>query len=386
MNRGKALDHLQTRLETLLGELVERGFELGVQVAVYCHGELAVDVSCGRVSSQSDRPVMGDTIFPVCSTSKGVTATLLHILAARGELDYDSRITRYWPEYGVHGKDRTTVRQALSHQAGIPQRAEYESFAEICDWDTACAKMADLTPIWEPGTRAEYHSFNWGWIAGRIAEGAAGRPFPELLRELITEPLGLTRTLRIGTDDEAESRVSPFEAQPSAQEQVTTAANSHGMGKGDEVPGPLMDFVNREDVRRACMPAVNGMMSAKAIAKLYAAVIGEVDGVRLLPGAVLDAGTTLQTPPGSLPECFGHGMGLGYVLKGTADDPGSFFGHGGAGGSEGMASRRLNFTVGLTKNRMDTHRDAPGHTNRLVLSAVMEVLGHDGDGGFYSGV
>ena len=370
---------LQTRLERLLNELNEKGFEQGGQVAVYLEGELIVDLCFGCVSSQSTETIKSDTIFPVCSTSKGITATLLNQLAQRGELDCESPVIRYWPEYGVHGKEKTTVRQALSHQAGIPQRPEYNSFKEICEWDLACAKIADLTPKWEPGTNAVYHSLNWGWIAGRIAEGASGYSFTELFPSRITQPLGIEKELYFGTDDDGEKRVSEFEAHPETQEQITTAKVVYKT----QVPGPLMDFVNMEKVRRACMPAVNGMMSARAIAKVYAAAIGEVDGVRLFSDEALDAATTLQPPPNSLRECFGHGMGLGYVLKGPGSSPGSFFGHGGAGGSEGMVNRILKYSIGFTKNRMDTHMDAPEHTGPLVINEIMNALGHEGEGGFY---
>jgi len=381
--KAKKAVKLHGRLERLLGELVDKGYELGVQSAVYLGGELISDICIGRVSSYSNKRVEANTIFPVCSTGKGVSATLLHVLASRGDLDYDSPVTRYWPEYGLNGKASTTVRQALSHQAGIPRIPEFKSFEEICDWKTACAKVAALTPEWIPGTKAEYHAITWGWLAGRIAEGVTGRPFMELFRDFVTRPLGIEDSLYFGTDDEAEKRVSMFEPQPAQQEQCMTAPEVHDVKLTRSIPGPIMDFVNMPEARRACIPSVNGMMSARAIAKVYAAMIGEVDGLCLIPESTLDMATKMQTPPNALPSCFGHGMGLGYALKGSASAPGAFFGHGGAGGSEGMANRPLGMAFGLTKNRMDTHVDAPGHTLTLFINEIMDVLGHDGDGGFY---
>ncbi len=376
------VEQLDKSITSLINSFIEQDFETGAQTVLYLNGEKVIDINCGAVSSSSTQPVKSDTLFPVCSTSKGITATLMHILAQMNLLDYEKRVTDYWPEFGSHGKDKVTVRQALAHMAGIPQRAVYDSFDEICDWAQACQKIADLTTKWEPGSTAEYHSFNWGWMAGRIAEGATGKKFSELLKEFITAPLGIEKELYFGTDDESETRVSPFEAQPQQKEQITTAQTAHQCVR--EVPGPLMEFDNMPQVRRACMPAVNGIMSAGAIAKVYAAAIGKVDGVRLLGERQLDAAVQLQTPPNVMPKCFGHGMGLGYVLKGTAENPGTFFGHGGAGGSEGMANRKLGYTVGFTKNRMDTHLDAPGHLNRLILQKIIEAFGTEGDGGFYT--
>lgn len=375
---------LQARLERLFHELHDRGYEEGVQAVVYWKGEPIADLCVGRIASSSPRPVSPDTLFPVCSTGKGVAATVLHVLAARGRLDYDSPVARYWPAFAAEGKAEIAVRQALSHQAGLPALPAFSSFDEIWDWERSCATIAGMRPQWAPGSKSAYHSITWGWLAGRIAEGAGGRPFRELLRELVTEPLGIESLIYFGTDDEAERRVSPFEAQPSEQEQRMTAPAVHDPSIMKQIPGPLMEFVNRAGTRQACIPSVNGMMSARGIAKIYAALLGEVDGVRLLPEAGLDAATTLQTKPGGLPECFGHGMGLGYALKGPADKPGTFFGHGGAGGSEGMANRALGMAFGLVKNRMDTHRDAPGHTLRLFLREVYDALGREGDGGFYA--
>jgi CubicO group peptidase (beta-lactamase class C family) len=124
-------------------------------------------------------------------------------------------------------------------------------------------------------------------------------------------------------------------------------------------------------------------MSARAIAKLYASLIGEVDGVRLIPASRLEIATTPVNKPGAAPICFGHGFGLGWCLKGPASYPGEFFGHGGAGGSEGMGNKRLKLAVGLTKNRMDTHYAAPDHTNRLLMRLIADTLGEPIDGGFY---
>lgn len=373
-------------IEKRINSLIDGGFELGAQVAVYMDGELIADVAIGRVSSKSDRKVDSNTLFPVCSTSKGILSTIVHIVAERGVIDYDSPMARYWPEFAANGKAAITVRQAMSHLAGIPHDPWFSSLDEICDFDAACARIAQLTPIYPAGSEMQYHPRTFGWIVGGLLKHATGRTVSQLLVEEVARPIGVERGLFFGTDDDAESRVSPFEAQLSQKEQVTTAPNTHDAPAGeaiDVMKAPLMDFVNTPQVRRACIPAVNGIMSAKAIAKVYAALIGEVEGVRLLSESQLEKATTGQTPIGGTPECFGHSYGLGYGLKGPLNDMGAFFGHGGAGGSEGMANRRLGLAIGLTKNRMDTHIDAPDHTNRIIMRDIRALFGDEGDGGFY---
>jgi len=377
---------LQGRIERLLGGLVDKGYELGVQAAVYLDGELVVDVCVGRVSSNSSRKVGPDTLFPVCSTGKGIVSTIVHILAERGIIDYNKPIAEYWPEFRVNGKDIITVRQALAHQAGLPQVPEFRSLDEICDFDSACARVAELAPQWKPGSTMQYHSRTFGWIIGGLAQKAAGRPLKRLLLEEVTSPLGIEDAMFFGITEVADKRFSPFEAQPTQKEQCTTAPITYvppPPGTIPELTLPLMDFVNLPKVRHCCMPAVNGIMSARAIAKHYAALLGEVDGVRLIPAKRLEIATMRVTEEGTTPPCFGHGFGLGYCLKGPASDMGAFFGHGGAGGSEGMANRPLGMAIGLAKNRMDTHSNAPDHTTRLFINEIMDVLGHKGDGGFY---
>ncbi|HVA88709.1 MAG TPA: serine hydrolase domain-containing protein, partial [Chloroflexota bacterium] len=115
------MEELQGRVQALLEELVDSGAERGLQVAIY-HGEqLVVDAWAGVADPATGRPVDGDTLFTVFSTTKGIVATLIHILVERGLLDYDAPIARYWPEFGAHGKEGITVRHALTHTAGIPQ-------------------------------------------------------------------------------------------------------------------------------------------------------------------------------------------------------------------------------------------------------------------------
>jgi CubicO group peptidase (beta-lactamase class C family) len=374
-------------LERLLNSLIDSGFELGAQVSVYLDGKPAAEVCAGNASSKDSRKVEPDTVFPVCSTGKGILATLAHILAEKGLLDYQEPIAKYWPEFGANGKEGISVLQALSHQAGVPQVPVFRSLEEALDFDAACARVAELPPLWAPGSKMEYHSRTFGWIVGGLLAKASGKDVKSLLRDEISKPLGIEGELFFGIDEEAGRRFSAFEAQPSQQEQCTTAANTNAPpppGSIAELRLPLMDFVNLPAVRRCSMPAVNGIMSARAIARHYAALLGEVDGARLLPQSRLDIATTRVTRPGETPLCFGHGFGLGYCLKGPASDMGALFGHGGAGGSEGMANQRLKMAVGIVKNRMDTHSAAPCHTNWLVMQTIRETLGAEGDGGFYS--
>jgi CubicO group peptidase (beta-lactamase class C family) len=109
-------------------------------------------VGFGLAEVAVERPVDGDTLFGVFSCGKGVLSTATHLLAERGKLDYDATIASYWPEFAANGKATITVRQILTHTAGIPQMPPGSVVDDILDWESMCARVAQLSPLWEPGT------------------------------------------------------------------------------------------------------------------------------------------------------------------------------------------------------------------------------------------
>src|SRR5437870_2407226 len=110
---------LNAKMQVLVERQLAAGQQLGVQVSAYLHGEPLVEVCVGQLGPADTRPVQPDTLFPCMSTTKGVAATAVHVLADRGLLDYDAPVAQYWPAFATNGKERITVAQALSHQAGL---------------------------------------------------------------------------------------------------------------------------------------------------------------------------------------------------------------------------------------------------------------------------
>src|SRR5215218_11190870 len=149
---------VQQRVQQALDRLVESGVERGLQVAVYRHGEKVVDAVAGIADPATGRPVTSDTPFFSYSIGKGVAATVVHVLAERGALDYDTRIVEVWPEFGAHGKDRATVRHVLSQSVGVPGLPPGLKVEDLTDWEKMCAIIADSEPWWEPGTKIGYHA------------------------------------------------------------------------------------------------------------------------------------------------------------------------------------------------------------------------------------
>lgn len=204
------MTYLQTRVQTLLDQFVERDVERGLQVAAYLNGELVVDAWAGIADPATGRPVDGETLFTVWSAGKGVAATVIHLLVERGLLGYDTLVASVWPAFGTHGKQAITVQHVLTHTAGIPQIPEGVSPAELLDWETMCQRITELAPLWPPGTATGYHAMTYGWLVGEVARRVDGRPFAQIVQQEICEPLGIS-SLFFGIPDRVEPRVAVLE-------------------------------------------------------------------------------------------------------------------------------------------------------------------------------
>lgn len=359
------IDAAQQHMQGLLERLVEEGQERGIQFAAYLDGVPIVNAWAGIADPATGRRVEKDTLFAAFSTGKGITATAVHLLVARGILDYDRPIAAYWPEFGCRGKAAITLRQALSHTAGIPQLPPFASFAELCDWDFMCRRTAELEPLWPPGSRTCYHAISFSWIIGETVRRADGRSIAEVIEEEICRPLGISGELYIGIPATATARVAVLE----------TAAGEEW--KPDDpivdltIPPavrPLEYFMNRDDIRRACIPASNGIMTARAIACHYGSLVGNDGRPGLLPPEILQQATTLNAPAGIAFADLPNKFGLGYGLSGSEACPGMIFGHGGYGGSAaGQLDRRHNLAIGLVRNRtLGKTADITGELYRVL--------------------
>jgi CubicO group peptidase (beta-lactamase class C family) len=375
---------LQQKVQQLIDGLVASGEETGLQVAAYVDGELAVDAWAGIADPTTGRRVDGDTLFTSWSTTKGFVATCLHILADRGQIDYDAPVALYWPEFGANGKEWATVRHAITHRAGVPYMPEGVTPEMMTDWDAMCAAIAAHAPLWAPGTAVCYHAWTFGWIIGELVRRVDGRSLAQFAREELCQPLEI-EGFYLGIPDSVEARVAPLAEAREASAQPDPAAPG---APPDDLFSRVMPpqvtsaaVVNRPDVRRASIPGGGGIMSARAIARHYAMLAGdgELSGVRLLSPERCAMIRTLQV---NQPDAmFGERTrwGLGYALGGDPQQGGdlglgrgeSAFGHGGNGGSLGFADpvRRLSF--GLTKNRMSWPE--PQKSSAFIVAEVIRA-------------
>jgi CubicO group peptidase (beta-lactamase class C family) len=365
---------MQKQVQEAIDELVDSGAERGVQVAVYRNGELLVEAVAGVADPATGRAVTPDTPFYNFSIGKGATATVAHVLAERGLFGYDTPVVELWPEFGAHGKHTVTVRHVLSHSAGVPGIPLDTTPEDLCDWDRMCAAIADAELWWEPGTQVGYHAYTFGYLVGEIARRATGKPISQVLREEIAGPLGVADELYFGMPESGHARLAPLEDAEGGDDDwaASMPADLPMFKAGPMSLMPTAQLGNRTDILAADIPA-GGKTSARAIARMYAAVLGEVDGVRLISPERLRQATAVAAS--GVDQVFGNPStwGLGYAIGlpgSTAQDSPTAFGIGGAGGSFAYGDTATGIAFGLTKNRLTNDFSAANRISQLVSTAV----------------
>ena len=122
------------------------------------------------------------------SGTKGVASTAIHILASDGLIDYGAPVARYWPEFGRNGKAAITVRQLLSHQAGLHKVVPLvDQLTDVLDWNLIVGRLAETEPDFHPGTANAYHAVTFGWLVGELVHRVSGMTFPEFVQKRIVE-------------------------------------------------------------------------------------------------------------------------------------------------------------------------------------------------------
>ena len=349
--------------------------DVGAACAVYHRGRLVVDVWGGLADRKANRPWTRDTLALVFSTTKGMTAACVLRLVERGLLDLDAPIARYWPEFAAAGKAAIPVRWGLCHKAGLAAVEGTLTLEQVLAWDPVVAAIAAQAPNWEPGTRHGYHARSYGWIAGELVRRVTGKTLGRMFADEIAAPLELD--FWIGLPESEEPRVAPIIPAPLPADPQVRAMLERFMGPdtllGRVLSGPSDLFAydtrwNRREFHAAEMPSSNGIGTARAIARMYAALAHEVDGVRLLrPETVALARTVQADGPDAvlgIPTRFGVGFMLPPALSlGAAP---TAFGHPGAGGSLGFADPEAELAFGYVMNQMQLGTTGDPRSQALV--------------------
>jgi CubicO group peptidase (beta-lactamase class C family) len=330
--------------------------ETGGNVAVYHRGRPVAELWGGICDLQTGAAWQVTTLSTYFSCTKGMTATLAHRLIENGALDPDQPVAHYWPEFAVGGKAAITVRMVLAHRAGLVDIPGTFTLSEVLATAPVVAALAAKRPDWTPGSQHGYHIRSFGWLLGELIRRQSGLSPGAAWRIQIADPLQLDAW--IGLPAQAHARCARL-IPPAADE--PTLADRFGpdslTGRAFTGPSGLFhydDMWQRADVLSAEIPSSGGVGNASALARMYAACIGTVDGVRLLDDATIAAAAEPQSVGPDTVLGKDTAFGLGYMVGASlppACGPHAF-GHPGAGGSLAFADPAAGLSFGYVTNLM----------------------------------
>ena len=334
----------------------ERYGEVGAACCVHLDGRRVVDLWGGVTTPGGSEPYTADTLQMVWSTTKGVVAIAAHMLAQEGKLDFDAPVAEYWPEFAAEGKGAIPVRWLFSHRAGLAAIDRPLDLDDVLASTPVVDALAAQRPLWEPGTAHGYHTYTFGWLAGEVIRRLSGVSAGKFIAERIVKPLQLD--FWIGLPEALNVRVAPaIPPRPSTPPDSLAAriadpsSLAHKSFTNPAIPPAAF---NEYPYRSAEVPAGNGIGTARALSRLYAACIGQVDGVRLLEAETLEQATWTQARGEDLvlgyETHYGTGFQLPYPFRPMAGE--GSFGHHGSGGSVGFAHKQLGFSFGYVMNQM----------------------------------
>ncbi|MER7518610.1 serine hydrolase domain-containing protein [Streptomyces sp. NPDC126499] len=349
--------------------ITERG-DTGAAVAVYHDGVPVVDLVGGSYRT--------DSVQLIRSIAKSVVSVLAHVLAHRGVLDFDRPIAEVWPDFARNGKGDIPIRWVFTHQAGVTALDRTLTVDDILAWEPAAAAAAEQRPNWEPGTALGYHDLTFGWLTGEILRRITGRTVGTLVREELAKPLGLD--LWIGLPDEARSRLARIRPAAGLSPEVLRDPRATALRTALADPAsfafralmnPDVSEVEHDPVYlRAEVPAANGVADARSLARLYAAFIGEVDGIRLLDPEAVDAARREQAAGTDRVVGYYRRYATGFMLpdptRPMAGEDTGCFGHYGMGGPLAFAEPEHRLAFGYTTVQEQSHAGADPRSRALA--------------------
>jgi CubicO group peptidase (beta-lactamase class C family) len=333
------------------------GDELGASVAVDLDGETVVDVWGGYRDADRTQPWTRDTIVNVWSTTKCVLNLAALMLVDRGDLDLHAPVGNYWPEFSAKGKKDVEVRHLMSHTSGVPAWEKPFSVRDMYDWETACERLAQQRPWWEPGTASGYHSANQGFLVGEVIRRITNKTFSTFVADEIAGPLGAD--FQIGARERDWGRVAPLVAPPRPESAGDPDPTSISV-RTFSAPVMSVKATATPEWRAADLGALNGHSNARGVLDVLRVLSlgGEAGGVRLLSEKTVDLVFDQQSDGVDLVLEQPFRWGIGYCL-GSPVVPyvpaGRTFFWGGWGGSLAVMDLDRRLTITYMMNAM-----APG--------------------------
>jgi len=362
-------EELKNRIAPLFEENFTRFGELGAAVSIWQNGESVVDLCGGFRDARREDLWTPDTIVLIWSATKGIgSACVLHVLQEH-KIDINQRVAEFWPEFAQAGKEKITLAQLLSHQAGL---CALDRRVDVLDYGAVIRALEAQAPLWPPGTAHGYHARTFGFLLDELVRRIAGEPLAKYWREVFGEPLKLD--LWIGLPERENPRVATMYA-------AKTFTSPYGLH--------AVNAMNNVSVRAQPIVSFGGIGSASSLAKFYAmlanggasedrqffshetllwmttTLIAGIDRVFQIPTA-FSAGF-MKDSQQSMRRIFGRSC-PGRQSNGLT----SSFGHPGAGGSHAFADPENKIAFVYVMNQMEQSLLPNEKSLRLVDAIYLE--------------
>ncbi len=287
--------------------------DVGGSFCATVEGEFVVDIWGGYANEERTKAWHKDTMVCVFSCAKLVYFIATAMLVERGLLDYQDKVSKYWPEYGQKGKKNTTIAHLLTHSAGLPGFGIQLSLEEICDWNFVIKVLEQQEPWWVPGTVTHYHADTQGFLVGEVVRRITGISLGNFIREFITNPL--KADFFIGLKPNTFKRVADTLMFPPRADSAQSQGRAENLAPYLKnrifgTPKCLPRETNSFLWRTAEVPGSNGHGNARSLARISSLIAnnGPVDGVQLAGPEIISRMLEPQMMMGD--KMLGMGPGL----------------------------------------------------------------------------
>jgi CubicO group peptidase (beta-lactamase class C family) len=380
------------RVADHLAENIDAGKEVGASVYLNVHGEDVIDIWGGWKDREHSAAWAEDTIVNVFSGSKTVTSLAVLMLVDRGQIDVESPVTAYWPEFAQNGKEQLLVRQLMGHVAGLSGWEQPFRFEDAFDIEASTARLAAQAPWWEPGTAAAYHASTYGHLLAELVRRVSGKTLPQFIATEIATPVDADFYLGVPeTEFPRIARIYPVEDGPAPEAapgsapktpaeiiNAKTRAGSFGSTMGD-----AFSVFNAPAWWRSEFGGSSGHTNARGLGRIVSALSngGVSRGVQLLSPGTIDLIFDEQANGIDMYYNKPIRWGVGYALADETSNkrgplpfllPGAKTAYWyGTGGSCAIADVERGITFAYTMNQCYAGR---GQLNGTYYKAAYEAL------------
>jgi CubicO group peptidase (beta-lactamase class C family) len=349
--------------------VANEGGDLAAQLAAYHYGKRVVNLWAGK-------DITDDSLLGAYSVSKGASHLVVALLVQDKVLDLDQKVSHYWPEFGVKGKQDITLRELLSHRAGLVGADEGFTLEELADDRIVAERLGGQRPYWRPGTAFGYHALVMAALSGEVVRRATGQSIQDHFSERLREPYKVDFYLGLPDDQEPRfltaqpalatpERLAALAAHATGPKSLTGIAFNRHHPRNPEV----WELPNFQIVRTLGTASFGGIASAAGLARMFAAAISPLDDMSpLLRPETAAAFAQIQSIGYDLVTRDQKAFGVGFHVtseyypvlgQGT-------FGHSGAGGQQAFADPRNGLAYGYTRRRFPFPSVAAPENERLI--------------------